>query len=220
MTIPSIHQKFLGAHWLCVGLATLVCFQTLGPAAEDTSGATTPNERDPVRVLVVYYSRSGNTEKMAKAVAEGVRQAGGVPQLKEISQATKEELEMAQGIVLGAPTYFANLPGEMKSVMDTWNWKLKVDFTDKAGGAFASGGGQAGGQANVIVSLLLFMIHNRMVVAGPLYTNETTGSVWAESGAAAITGPLDPGVSEAELGAARRLGDRVARLARKLGSNR
>jgi len=60
------------------------------------------------------------------------------------------------------------------------------------------------------------MLHNRMVVAGPLYRNEKTGSIWAEAGAAAITGPLDPGVGQGELDGARRLGERVARLAARL----
>lgn len=73
-----------------------------------------------------------------------------------------------------------------------------------------------GGQKHVVVSLLLFMLHNRMVVAGPLYRNEKTGSIWAESDAAAITGPPDPGVGEGELDGARRLGERVARLATKM----
>jgi hypothetical protein len=54
------------------------------------------------------------------------------------------------------------------------------------------------------------------VVAGPLYDNPKTGSVWAEVGAGAITGPLDPGVSEGDLDGARRLGERVARLALKM----
>jgi hypothetical protein len=60
------------------------------------------------------------------------------------------------------------------------------------------------------------MLHNRMIVAGPLYRNEKTGSVWAESGASAITGPLDPGIGEGELDGARRLGERVARLAKRM----
>jgi hypothetical protein len=55
-----------------------------------------------------------------------------------------------------------------------------------------------------------------MVVAGPLYENPKTGSVWAEVGAAAMTGPLDPGVSDSELDGARRLGERIARLAVKM----
>jgi hypothetical protein len=55
-----------------------------------------------------------------------------------------------------------------------------------------------------------------MVVAGPLYQNPKTGSVWGEVGAAAMTGPLDTGVGEGELDSARRLGERVARLTAKL----
>ena len=170
-----------------------------------------------VRILVVYYSRTGNTEKMGHGVVQGAKRVPGVVTLlKKVSETSKEDLERADGIVLGCPTYFANIPGEMKAIIDTWNWKMKVDFTDKVGGAFATAGGQVGGQGNVVVSLLLFMLNNRMVVAGPLYRNDVTGSIWGESGAAAITGPLDPGVSEDELEGAQRLGERVTRLSRKM----
>jgi 6-phosphogluconolactonase len=176
-----------------------------------------PNCDVSVRILVAYYSRTGNTEQMARSVVEGSKRApGAVATLKKVSEVSKEDLDAADGIILGCPTYFANVPGEMKTIIDDWNWKMKVDFTDKVGGAFATAGGQVGGQEHVVVSLLLFMLHNRMVVAGPLYRNEKTGSIWAESGAAAITGPLDPGVGEGELDGARRLGERVARLATKM----
>jgi NAD(P)H dehydrogenase (quinone) len=167
--------------------------------------------------LVAYHSLTGNTEQMAQGVAEGVRRAAGVVAIvKKIDEVTKADLESADGIILGGPTYYANIPGTMKSVMDDWSWKMKVDFTDKVGGAFATGGGQVGGKEFVVVSLLMFMLNNRMVVAGPLYGNPTTGSVWAEAGAAAMTGPLDPGVGSNELDAARRLGERVATLAKRL----
>jgi hypothetical protein len=77
-------------------------------------------------------------------------------------------------------------------------------------------GFQMGGKGHVVVSLLLFMLNNRMIIAGPLYRNEVTGSIWGESGAAAITGPLDPGVSDEELDGTRRLGERVARITKKI----
>jgi multimeric flavodoxin WrbA len=174
-------------------------------------------EKEAVRVLVAYHSRTGNTEQMARGAVEGINRVPGVVAvMKKVSDVSKEDLEAADGIILGCPTYFANIPGEMKTILDDWNWKWKVDFTDKVGGAFATAGGGMGGQGHVVVSLLLFMVHNRMIVAGPLYQNERTGSVWAESGAAAITGPLDSGVGEGELDGARRLGERVARLATRL----
>jgi NAD(P)H dehydrogenase (quinone) len=184
-----------------------------------TSLPGNPPAGAPVRILVAYHSRTGNTEQMALGVVEGTKRVPAVvTALKKVSDVSKEDLDAADGIILGCPTYFANIPGEMKTIIDDWNWKMKVDFTDKVGGAFSTAGGQVGGQEHVVVSLLLFMLNNRMVVAGPLYRNEKTGSIWAEPGAAAITGPLDPGVDEAELDGARRLGERVARLATKMKS--
>lgn len=198
--------------WIC-GLAMAhasAAPSTVSPASDAAPGR-------PTRILVAYYSRTGNTEQMARGVVEGIKR---VPEalavVKRVSEVSKEDLEGADGIILGCPTYFANIPGEVKTAMDDWNWKLKVDFTDKVGGAFATAGGAAGGQEHVIVSLLLFMLNNRMVVAGPLYRNDKTGSIWGELGAAAITGPLDPGVSEGELDGARRLGERVAGLASRM----
>jgi NAD(P)H dehydrogenase (quinone) len=186
-------------------------------AAEGAPEPSAVADSENVRVLVVYHSRSGNTEKMAQAAAQGASGVRGVTvQIKKVDEATKEDLAAADGIVLGAPTYFAGIPGTMKTVMDDWNWKLKVDFTDKVGGAFSTGGGQMGGKERVVVSLLLFMINNRMIVAGPLYSDEEDEDKWAELGGGAMTGPIDPGVGDAELDSARRIGERVARLATKL----
>jgi len=70
----------------------------------------------------------------------------------------------------------------------------------------------------VVISLLLFMLKNRMIVAGPLYEDEEGDDIWGELGASAMTGPLDPGVGPHELDAARRLGERVAQIAKKMKS--
>ena len=203
--------------WLPVVLSWGLALAQTPATPEAASPPDNPPARPRARVLVAYYSRSGNTEQMARGVVEGIQRVPGVAALlRRVSEVSKADLEGADGIILGCPTYFANIPGEVKTVLDDWNWKMKVDFTDKIGGAFATAGGQVGGQEHVVVSLLLFMLHNRMVVAGPLYRNEKTGSIWAEAGAAAITGPLDPGVGQGELDGARRLGERVARLAARL----
>lgn len=170
----------------------------------------------PVRILIAYYSLSGNTKQMAQGVVEGInRIQNTVAIVKDVNEVTKQDLETADGIILGCPTYFANIPGQMKTIIDDWNWKMGVDFTDKVGGAFATAGSYTGGQEHVVISLLLFMINNRMVVAGPLYRNETTGSIWGLPGATAVTGPLDEGISNEELDDAAKLGERVASLAKK-----
>jgi NAD(P)H dehydrogenase (quinone) len=191
-------------------------------AAQDprSAPATQNAAARPVRVLVVYYSLRGTTRQMADGVVEGVKRvAGAVPVVEPVEEVTKADLEAADGLALGCPAYFANIPGKMKLLMDDWNWKWKVNFTDKVGGAFATGGGQVGGKEHTIISLLLFMINNRMVVAGPLYQDEEGEDIWGEAGSAAMTGPLDPGVSNQELDSARLLGERLARLAKKLHAN-
>jgi NAD(P)H dehydrogenase (quinone) len=191
-----------------------------GAAAAGTAAdapAAAPPGAPAVRILVAYHSLRGTTEQMARGVAEGVaRVPGAVAVVRKVEDVTKADLEAADGLALGAPAYFAGVAGRMKVAIDDWNWKMKVDFTDKAGVAFSTGGGQAGGKEHVLISLLLFMINNRMVVAGPLYQDAEGEDKWAELGAAAMTGPLDPGVGETELEAARLTGERVARLAAKM----
>jgi len=201
--------------------ATLILLSLAIPGAVAHAADQPPPDKSAeapvVRVLVAYHSRRGNTEKMAQGVVEGARKVPRVAvTLKKVEDVTKEDLQGAHGIVLGAPTYYANIPGTMKTAIDDWAWKMKVDFTDKVGGAFATGGDQTGGKEHVVVSLLLFMINNRMVVAGPLQQGAKPGDIWAEIGASAATGPTDPGVGDHDLDAARRLGRRIATLAVKL----
>ena len=203
-----IAMFFLRAFVLAVPLTAAVAAEAAPP--KGGNGASP-------RVLVAYDSLTGNTERMARGVADGIRRVPGVTALvKQVGEVTKQDLEAADGIILGSPTYYANIPGRMKAAIDDWPWKMKVDFTDKVGGAFSTGGGQVGGKEHVVTSLLLFMLSNRMIVAGPFYQNEKTGSVWGEPGSAAMTGPLDPGVSEQELDTARRLGERIANLVKRL----
>lgn len=181
------------------------------------AGAAAVADTPSATVLVAYDTLGGQSARMAEAVVEGARKVRGVTVvLRKVAEVTREDLVEAQGIVLGCPTYYGSVPGRMKAVIDDWSWKWKVEFTDKAGGAFATGGGRTGGKEFVVLSLLMFMLNNRMVVAGPLYRNDTTGSVWAEAGATAVTGPADPGVDDSEMDGARRLGERVAGLALKL----
>ncbi len=205
---------------LTCGLALAALFFLLPGDSRDAAGGNDPGESSEsatARVLVAYYSLHGNTEQFAESVAEGARQVPGtVVTIKEAKDVSKDDLQVADAIALGSATYFANIPGKMKVVIDDWNWKWKVDFTDKVGGAFSTGGGQTGGKEFVVISLLTFMLNNRMVIAGPLYQDAEGEDIWGEVGASAMTGPLDPGVSEVELDAALRLGHRLATLAKKL----
>ena len=204
------HGRWSGWILLC-----LMGWTMMIAAAEPSANAA--SDAPQAQVLIVYYSLQGNTQQMAEAVAEGVARVDGVTaRLRRVEDCTREDLQAADGLILGCPTYFASIPGTMKLAMDDWNWKWKVDFTNKVGGAFATGGGQTGGKEHTVISLLLFMLSNRMIVAGPLYESVERGTEWGEMGSSAMTGPLDPGVSDSQRDAARRLGERIARLARKM----
>ena len=212
-THPHPFGRRLGlAALCCVCLGVSVVRSYAGPAAAASPGT--------VEILVAHYSLTENTERMAGGVVQGIKRVDGVTvNLKKVEDVTRADLDKAKGIVLGCPTYYGNIPGKMKVALDDWSWKMKADLTDKIGGAFSTGGGQAGGKEFVVMSLLVFMLQNRMIVAGPLYQNDTTGSVWGELGASAITGPLHPGVNHNDLDGAERLGEGVAQLAWKLASN-
>ncbi len=183
-----------------LGIAAVACLAAFVPWAPADPPADS-SAASAARVLIAYDTLRGHTEQMARAVEEGARRVPGVVVVrKKVQDVTKEDLVSADGIILGCPTYFANIPGRMKTILDTWNWKLKVDFTDKVGGAFATGGGQMGGKEHTVVSLLLFMINNRMIVAGPSTRTKrarTNGANWE---AGPWTGPSRPGAEPGRIG--------------------
>jgi len=179
-----------------------------------TTAVRTPSSEE-IRILVVYYSLTGNTEKMAEAVAEGARSVPGATVMtRRVEDVTREDLLAADGIVLGSPVYYANMAGPMKSFIDDWGLRFNVYLGDKVGGAFATGGEQTGGQQHVVVSLLLAMMNNGMIIVGPVHRQ---GNIrFGTFGASAQTSPPDAGIGDSELGEARKLGKRVASVARRL----
>lgn len=56
------------------------------------------------KVSIVYWSGTGNTQKMAEAVAEGVKEAGAEADLKFVSAATVDELAAEPAFALGCPS--------------------------------------------------------------------------------------------------------------------
>ncbi|MGB9914477.1 MAG: flavodoxin domain-containing protein [Candidatus Bathyarchaeales archaeon] len=69
------------------------------------------------RLLVLYYSRSGNTEKMARAVAEGAKNTGNT-EVELSYHVEAEDLANFDAILLGAPTYHHDIPMDMKRLFE------------------------------------------------------------------------------------------------------
>jgi multimeric flavodoxin WrbA len=72
-----------------------------------------------VEILVVYHSQTGNTAKMARAVAEGVEAVDGAKvNLKHVLDADLEDLIQCDGLVVGSPEYFGYMSGLIKDFFD------------------------------------------------------------------------------------------------------
>jgi flavorubredoxin len=90
------------------------------------------------KLLVLYDSQTGNTEKMAQAVAEGARSVAGVDvDLKYYAE--PKELAEADAIVIGAPTYYHDITLPIKQVLEEAA-KAGVKLQGKVGAAFGSYG--------------------------------------------------------------------------------
>ena len=70
-------------------------------------------------ILVIYHSQSGNTQKMAEAVAAGACSINGVKvTLKKAQEAGVEDLLACDGLVVGSPEYFGYMAGQVKDFFD------------------------------------------------------------------------------------------------------
>jgi NAD(P)H dehydrogenase (quinone) len=155
------------------------------------------------KILVVYDSKTGNTEKMAIAVAEGARQIENVEvTVRKVDETSLEDLCGSDGIIMGSPTYYGQMSGRLKTFIDE-SVKIHGKLEGKVGAAFTSSGGTASGAETTLLSILQAMLVHGMIVQGrPDHKHY---------GAAAV----DP-TSEKDIAYCKELGKRVANLVAKL----
>lgn len=121
------------------------------------------------KVIVGYYSRTGNTEKMAEYIGEGIRITGNSVELKKISEIKSEkDLEGYDGFVFGCPTYHRDLTAGMKTFLFLAE---KANLVGKMGGAFGSYT-HSGESANMIYDTMLYVFKMDMVDLGALDLKE------------------------------------------------
>src|SRR5437870_6369327 len=161
----------------------------------------------PFAVLVTYHSRTGNTEKMARAVVDGARSVPGARVvLKRVGEVTKEDLFSADALIVGSPVYWSNMAGQVKTFFDDWQLKFGVfpefKMRDKVGAAFTTGGQAASGKELTMLTILAAMLGNQMIVV----------SGGGAFGASATSEGDSPGIDDKELTGARELGRRVAEV--------
>ena len=200
------------------------------------------------RILVLYYSLYGHVHELAQAIAEGVEEIEGAeavlrrvsetlpPEviekmgaveaqkaLADIPVCTVDELAEADGIILGTPTRFGNMCGQMRQFLDATGslWQAG-GLVGKVGSVFTSTASQHGGQESTILSVHITLLHHGMIVVGLPYVyqglltmDEITGGT--PYGATTIAGPDGSRrPTENELAAARFQGKHVAQITSRL----
>ncbi|MGM0510339.1 MAG: flavodoxin family protein [Thermoplasmatota archaeon] len=120
-----------------------------------------------VKILVCYYSKSGNTERMAEEIAEGMKASEVDVQidLKKVEEVDVKSMTDYDGIVLGSPTYYGLPSAEMKKLLDeSIMHHGKLDGV--VGGAFSSSANTAGGNETTIIALIESLLIHGMIVKG------------------------------------------------------
>ena len=111
-----------------------------------------------MQVLVMYYSRTGNTKKLAEAIAKGVEDVEGVTCLiKPVSEITKDDFLNSTGIIAGSPVYFGVMAAPLKEIFDKFVG-IRPKMGDKIGAAFATSADPSGGKETTMMSILKAML--------------------------------------------------------------
>ena len=195
------------------------------------------------KILVLYYSSYGHMETMAHAIADGVRAAGASVDIKRVPETAPPDVAKAahfkldqkapiaaiddladyDGIVVGAPTRFGRMAGQMTAFLDQAGglW-MRGALHGKVGGAFTSTATQHGGQETTLFSIITNLLHFGLAVVGLPYSFQgqmtldeiVGGSPYGATTISGSQGQRQP--SKIELDGARFQGQHIATMAAKL----
>ena len=158
-----------------------------------------------MKVLVLYYSKGGNTRKLAEAIAEGVGQVDGVEAvLRHTRDVVKDDFVAADGLIVGSPVYFGTMAAQLKLVLDEFVG-VRKKMENKVGAAFSTAGDASGGKETTMMSIIqALLIYGMIIVGDPM-------SATGHYGTACVGAPDDAVRQNGQ-----RLGRRVAELTQLL----
>ena len=158
-----------------------------------------------MNVLIMYYSKGGNTRKLADAIAEGVGQIDGVNAvLRHTRDVSKDDFVAADGLIVGSPVYFGTMAAQLKQVLDDFVG-VRRKMEDKVGAAFSTSGDASGGKETTMMSIIqALLIYGMIIVGDPISATGHYGTACAGA----------PDAAAQENG--RKLGRRVAELVKQL----
>jgi NAD(P)H dehydrogenase (quinone) len=154
-------------------------------------------------MLVTFYSRTGNTRKMAEEVAAGAAEEAGVSiALRPVGEVRPDTLLEFDAVAIGSPVYYGTMAAEVKELIDA-SVKHHGKLVGKVGGAFSSSGGPRGGNETTVLDIVKALMVHGMIVQG-----DAEGDHY---------GPIAVGAPDARsVKECRRFGRRLAGLALQL----
>ncbi len=115
------------------------------------------------KVIVVYHSGYGHTQKLAERVAVGANIIG-VAEVMKAEEPDWQKLDEADAIVFGCPTYMGSTSWQFKKFMDETSSRwFKQSWKDKIAGGFTNSGDASGDKLNVLIQLAVFAAQHSMV---------------------------------------------------------
>lgn len=153
--------------------------------------------------LVIYYTRGGNTRKMAEIIGEAISAGNVTAEVRDVKDVITEDLLGYDAIVVGSPTYYGSMAAEIKKLFDD-SVRFHGKLDGKVGAAFTSSRQIGGGNETTIRDIL-----NGMMIHGMIVQGDWQGDHY---GPVAIDKPDERAVQECQ-----RAGARIARLLHCLG---
>ena len=195
------------------------------------------------KVLIVFYSRTGSTEALAGAIADGAKAAGAqvrVRRARDIVSSdvmalapgwaehaarmdhhyeapTPADAEWADAIIFGTPTRFGAVSAELKAFIDGLGglW-FQGKLNGKAGSVFTSTSGVHGGNESTLLSLYNPLAHLGFIIVPTGYADPVMFKAGTPYGASTVSGQTGAPPTEDDLAVARYQGRRVTQVAAAL----
>jgi len=118
------------------------------------------------KIAIIYYTRSGNTEEMARLIQEGVKSGKDIEvDVRNVEDFPVDKVPDYDGLIIGSPTYYGSMAGEIKKFLDQ-TVKFHGQLDGKVGAAFSSAHNIGGGNETTITDILNALLVHGMVIQG------------------------------------------------------
>ncbi|KJG00344.1 NAD(P)H:quinone oxidoreductase [Photobacterium angustum] len=187
------------------------------------------------QILVLYYSRHGNTRQLARHIGRGIEQVSGCEAVlrtvaeigtNDLQQSnldpivSHDDLKQCIGLAMGSPVRFGNMAAPLKHFIDSTSQEwLSGTLIDKPACVFTSSSSMHGGQETTLQSMMLPLLHHGMLIVGIPYsepTLHTTQHGGTPYGASHLNTGTNKQLHSDEIELAQALGKRLALTAMQL----